>query len=62
MLAARRAAEESVSRGPRLEVDVSSRMRSGNSAENLPELVLDTSIKSADRPDAGRVPGKGAAS
>jgi eukaryotic-like serine/threonine-protein kinase len=60
MLAARRAAEESVSRGPKLEVDVSSRMRSGN-PESLPELVLDTAIKSADRPEAGRAPGKSAA-
>ena len=59
MLAARRAAEESVSRGPRLEVDISSRMRSGNRSESLPELVLDTAIKTADRPDAARPPAKG---
>ena len=60
MLAARRAAEESVSRGPKLAVDVSSRMRSGNPSESLPELVLDTAIKTADRPEAARSPAKGA--
>jgi len=49
MLAARRAAEESVSRGPRLAVDVSSRMRGrrsrtgtggGDSSSSLPEIEL----------------------
>jgi hypothetical protein len=49
MLAARRAAEESVSRGPRLAVDVSSRMRGrrsrtgtsgGDSSSSLPEIDL----------------------
>ena len=56
MLAARRAAEESVSRGPKLEVDVSSRMRSGNRSGSLPELVLDSADDTAIRPPAGRVP------
>jgi len=40
MLAARRAAEESVSRGPRLEVDVASRM-SGSRSGSIPELSLE---------------------
>jgi hypothetical protein len=34
-------------------------MRSGNPSESLPELVLDTAIKTADRPDAARPPAKG---
>jgi serine/threonine-protein kinase len=41
LLAARRAAEESVSRAPKLAVDLSSRMRTGHPAdESLPELSL----------------------
>jgi serine/threonine protein kinase len=51
MLAARKAAEASVSRGPRLAVDVSSRMRSGGS---LPELSLDEELKTAVRPTPER--------
>jgi eukaryotic-like serine/threonine-protein kinase len=45
MLAERRAAEESVSRGPRLEVDVGSRVRS----ESLPELSLGEGTATAFR-------------
>ena len=48
MLAARRAAEESVSRGPKLAVDVSSRMRT---SQSLPELSLDGETR--DRGEAG---------
>jgi eukaryotic-like serine/threonine-protein kinase len=47
MLAARRAAEESVSRGPKLAVDVSSRMRS---SQSLPELSLDQTTETVERP------------
>jgi serine/threonine protein kinase len=47
MLEARRAQEASISRGPRLAVDVSSRMRSGGS---LPELSLDEALQTAVRP------------
>ncbi len=47
MLAARRAQEESVSRAPRLAVDVSSRMRSGS----LPELSLDEALQTSVRPE-----------
>jgi eukaryotic-like serine/threonine-protein kinase len=57
MLAARRAAEESVSRGPKLAVDLSSRMRSRTSAgsgASLPELGLDTGEETAVRPDGGK--------
>jgi eukaryotic-like serine/threonine-protein kinase len=57
MLAARRAAEESVSRGPKLEVDVSSRMRSrsrAGSGNSLQELELDTGEQTAARPVAGK--------
>ena len=39
ILAARRAAEASVSRGPKLEVDVASRM--GSTSSSLPEMELD---------------------
>ncbi|HET9317600.1 MAG TPA: serine/threonine protein kinase [Vicinamibacteria bacterium] len=46
MLAYRRAQQASVSRGPRLEVDVSSRMRSGS----LPELSLDEALQTSARP------------
>jgi hypothetical protein len=48
MLAERRAAEASVSRAPRLGVDVASRMRSGS----LPELSLDTATRTTVRPQA----------
>jgi serine/threonine protein kinase len=57
MLATRRAAEESVSRGPRLEVDVSSRMRSRNLSGSLPELELEedeTAVR--PRPSGGGGP------
>jgi serine/threonine protein kinase len=51
MLAARRAAEESVSRAPKLEVDVSSRMRTGTvSGESLPELSLVEGTRTIARP------------
>jgi eukaryotic-like serine/threonine-protein kinase len=48
MLAARRAAEASVSRGPKLAVDVNSRMRTGS----LPEISLDEAAQTALRPAA----------
>jgi serine/threonine protein kinase len=57
MLAARRAAEESVSRGPRLAVDVSSRMRGMRSSKiaatgsSLPEI---TEVETAVRSRAGK--------
>jgi hypothetical protein len=48
MLAARREAIDSVSRAPKLEVDVSSRMRS----RSLPELELeDSSVTAVVRPN-----------
>jgi serine/threonine protein kinase len=50
MLEARRAAEESVSRGPKVEVDLSGRVPGGSSS--LPELSLDDSPKTAVRQDA----------
>jgi hypothetical protein len=53
MLAARRAAEATASRGPKLEVDVASRMRSGS----LPELSLEEEgRKTALRPPVGGAP------
>jgi hypothetical protein len=57
LLAARRAAERRVSRGPKMAVDVSSRMRSPSmpSTDSLPELKLvDEAIETA----LGRAPGK----
>ena len=54
MLAARRAAEESVSRGPNLDVDVASRMRSGS----LPELELESGTHTMVRPQVANPPGK----
>jgi hypothetical protein len=56
MLAARRAAEESVSRGPKLAVDVSSRMRTGHRTEGLHELVLESGEETAVRPDVPKAP------
>jgi serine/threonine-protein kinase len=57
MLAERRAQQASVSRGPRLAVDVSSRMRSAS----LPEISLDealqTSVRSKDEPPPPAVSG-----
>jgi serine/threonine protein kinase len=50
MLEARRAAEESVSRGPKVEVDLSGRVPGGSSS--LPEVSLDDSPKTAVRRDA----------
>jgi hypothetical protein len=52
MLDERRAAEESVSRGPELAVDVSSRMRSRSREGSLPELHLEPADKTAVRPEA----------
>jgi eukaryotic-like serine/threonine-protein kinase len=52
MLAARRAAEESVSRAPRLDVDVGSRARSGSASGSLPELELDSATRTVLRPSA----------
>ena len=57
MLAARRAAEESVSRGPKLAVDVSSRMRSGSLAELSLDEALKTSVRSKDEPPPPAVSG-----
>jgi hypothetical protein len=54
MLAARLAAEESVSRAPKLSVDVASRMGSGS----LPDLSLGTGTRTAVRPGAESPPGK----
>ena len=54
MLAARRAAEESVSRGPKLAVDVSSRMRSAS--QSLPELSPGGFTQTRVREDAGKPP------
>jgi serine/threonine-protein kinase len=51
-VAARRAAEESLSRGPKLEVDVASRMGSGS----LPELTAATATRIAVRPAAAPGP------
>ena len=50
MLEARRAAEESASRGPKLAVDVASRMGSGS----VPELSLEEGTKTALRPPVGK--------
>jgi eukaryotic-like serine/threonine-protein kinase len=51
MLAARRAAEESVSRAPKLAVDLSSRVRTGSRAdESLPELSLEEGTRTIARP------------
>ena len=47
LLASRREAEESVSRGPKLEVDVASRM--GSASSSLPELSLGESTKTDAR-------------
>jgi serine/threonine-protein kinase len=61
LLATRREAEESVSRGPKLDVDLSSRMRTKSRAgdESLPELGLETGDQTALRPGAPRpAPGK----
>jgi eukaryotic-like serine/threonine-protein kinase len=58
MLAARRAAEESISRGPSLAVDVSSRMRgrrSSASSSSLPEIHL-AEEETAFRPRPGGPP------
>ena len=52
MVAARRAAEESVSRGPKLAVAVSSRMGS----QSLPELSLDEFTQTRVRPGASKPP------
>ena len=52
MLAARRASEESLSRGPRLEVDVASRARSTLTHGSLPELDLGAEDETAVRPKA----------
>ena len=56
MLAARRATEESVSRGPSLAVDVSSRMRgrrSSASGSSLPEIELEEEDTAVRRPAPG---------
>jgi eukaryotic-like serine/threonine-protein kinase len=51
LVAARHAAEESVSRGPKLEVDVKSRVRTEGSSA-FPEVSLDESGRTAVRPKA----------
>jgi serine/threonine protein kinase len=52
MLSARQAAEASVSRGPKLAVDVSSRMRS----DNLPELSIEDGLDTGLRPRPTKLP------
>ena len=52
MLNERRAAEESVSRGPELAVDVSSRARTRGRDGSLPELHLEPADKTTVRPEA----------
>jgi serine/threonine protein kinase len=56
MLAARREAEGSVSRGPKLAVDVASRMRSRDSSQDLPELSIDGGTKTAVAPRVPKPP------
>jgi serine/threonine-protein kinase len=56
LLAARRAAVESVSRGPKLAVDVASRM-SGSTGASLPELSLgEEGTRTRVRPTGGSAP------
>jgi serine/threonine protein kinase len=54
MLESRRASEASVSRGPRLEVDVASRVRSASSS--LPELEFESGVATRVRPQPPNPP------
>ena len=57
MLEARRAREESVSRGPKLAVDMASRIKT-SSSQSVPELSLLEGDETAVRPTPGHPPGK----